>query len=337
MMNSIPVPVAGMKRRRSPDASVGTAKRHAAFPAIASAAFLLFLSGCGMTFMPDNSYRRSLASEADVLAAIGQDEDKIKQVQAMLQRFDFGIESNEPKKDQPMPEELPNVDLALDDKRKTLKLRVGNHTITYTYVSRVIQEIRNLYDWEEDDDDDFDVDDDDDIEEEVDESDDDAFVIDEDTLAHDIVLNMVVENLYMHAKGGSPPPYHSVFNAMGWGFDGIETLSELDDGGDLLNQVMTLTYPAKFTCVELDEEGKPIQEEQLPPGWAHPCYARFVPLLDVIDAPPLVPGMMHRHKRCVMDRFNTVHSAVKRKMEKDERLEAIRQAEAMRADRQSEG
>merc|ERR1719199_1787022 len=61
--------------------------------------------------MPDNSYRRSLASEADVLAAIGQDEDKIKQVQAMLQRFDFGIESNEPKKD-PMPEELPNVDLA---------------------------------------------------------------------------------------------------------------------------------------------------------------------------------------------------------------------------------
>ena len=337
MMNSIPVPVAGMKRRRSPDASVGTAKRHAAFPAIASAAFLLFLSGCGMTFMPDNSYRRSLASEADVLAAIGQDEDKIKQVQAMLQRFDFGIESNEPKKDQPMPEELPNVDLALDDKRKTLKLRVGNHTITYTYVSRVIQEIRNLYDWEEDDDDDFDVDDDDDIEEEEEESDDDAFVIDEDTQAHDIVLNMVVENLYMHAKGGSPPPYHSVFNAMGWGFDGIETLSELDDGGDLLNQVMTLTYPAKFTCVELDEEGKPIQEEQLPPGWAHPCYARFVPLLEVIDAPPLVPGMMHRHKRCVMDRFNTVHSAVKRKMEKDERLEAIRQAEAMRADRQSEG
>ena len=330
---SVLVPVAGMKRRRSPDASGGTAKRHAAF---ASTAFLLFLSGCGMTFMPNHSYRRSLASEADVLAAIGQDEDKIKQVQAMLQRFDFGIESNEPKKDQPMPEELPNVDLALDDKRKTLKLRVGNHTITYTYVSRVIQEIRNLYDWEEDDDDDFDIDDDDDIEEEDEESDDDAFVIDEDTLAHDIVLNMVVENLYMHAKGGSPPPYHSVFNAMGWGFDGIETLSELDDGGDLLNQVMTLTYPAKFTCVELDEEGKPIQEEQLPPGWAHPCYARFVPLLEVIDAPPLVPGMMHRHKRCVMDRFNTVHSAVKRKMEKDERLEAIRQAEEMRDARQSE-
>ena len=137
--------------------------------------------------MPNHGYRRSLASEADVLAAIGQDEDKIKQVQAMLQKFDFGIESDEPKKEKPVAEELPAVDLALDDKRKTLKLRVGNHTITYTYVSRVIQEIRNLYDWEEDDDDDFDIDDDDDVEDEDEESDDDAFVIDEDTLAHDIV------------------------------------------------------------------------------------------------------------------------------------------------------
>lgn len=166
--------------------------------------------------------------------------------------------------------------------------------------------------------------------------DDDAFIIDEDTLAHDILLNMVVEKLYIYTKAGNPHSYFSVFNEMEWEFDGMEKLMELDDGGDLLQHVLTLTYPAKFTCVELDENGKPIREEQLPPGWAHPCYARLVPLLEVIDAPSPLPNMMHRHKRVIMDRFNTVHSAVKRKIEKEERLKAMRLAEEMRADKLTE-
>ena len=279
-----------------------------------------------------------------MLAATGRDAEKIKEVETLLRRFELDTdedniaeEKTQGTKDPSTIRKAPiaKVDLALDDQRQTLQLKIGNYSYTYTYISRIVQEMRNLYSSLGDDDEDFDVDDDD-FKDEEEEEDDDMFVIDEDTLTHDILLNMVVEKLYTYTKAGNPHSYFSVFSELGWEFHGMEKLMELDDGGDLLQQVLTLTYPAKFTCVELDENGKPIKEEKLPPGWAHPCYARLVPLLEVIDAPSPLPDMMHRHKRVIMDRFNTVHSAVKRKIEKDERLEAVRQADEMRAAKQSE-
>ena len=55
-----------------------------------------------------------------------------------------------------------------------------------------------------------------------------------------------------------------------------------------------------------------------------------MPLLDVIDNVVVLPNMMFRYKESIMNRFNQLHSAVKKKLDEDERKEALRKAKEAR-------
>ena len=145
---------AGMKRRRSLDVGADSIKRNSRLPALASVV-LLFALGINSPFIPDNTtpkFRRGLIDDPDVRAASGRDAEKIKQVETLLRRFELDTDEDKiaEEKTQGTKDPLtirkapvPKVDLALDDQRQTLQLRIGNYSYTYTYISRFVKEMRN--------------------------------------------------------------------------------------------------------------------------------------------------------------------------------------------------
>ena len=179
------------------------------------------------------------------------------------------------------------------------------------------EEDKSKDDEKEDDDDGFDDD----------EVGDDDYV--EEKLEHEELFKEIVDHLYAAYTSGTSPGYLETYAEHGWGFAGIENI---DNSWGLRDQVQTIAYPEKFSCAIVDEEsGKPkiklTEEEE---EEEKRCFVRLMPLLDVIDDVIAIPDMMFRYKQSIMDRFNQLHSAVKKKLDEDERKEAIRKANEAR-------
>ena len=177
-----------------------------------------------------------------------------------------------------------------------------------------------------DDDDDDEIDDDDDGFDD-DEVGDDDYV--EEILEHEELFKTIVDHLYAAYTAGTSPAYLETYAEHGWGFAGIE---DIDNSWGLLDQVRKIAYPEKFSCAIVDEESKKpkiklTEEEEKE---EKRCFVRLMPLLDVIDDVVAIPDMMFRYKQSIMDRFNQLHSAVKKKLDDDERKEAIRKANEAR-------
>lgn len=150
----------------------------------------------------------------------------------------------------------------------------------------------------------------------------------EEKLEHEELFKEVVDHLYAAYTSGTSPSYLETFAEHGWGFAGIEGIN---DWG-LRDQVKTIAYPEKFSCAIVDEKTektkiKLTEEEE---EEEKRCFVRLMPLLEVIDDVVVIPDMMFRYKQSVMDRFNQLHSAVKKKLDEDERKEAIRKANEAR-------
>lgn len=179
------------------------------------------------------------------------------------------------------------------------------------------EEDKSKDDEKEDDDDGFDDD----------EVGDDDYV--EEKLDHEELFKEVVDHLYVAYTSGTSPGYLETFAEHGWGFAGIE---DIDNSLGLRDQVKTIAYPEKFSCAILDEEtDKPkikLNEEE--EEEEKRCFVRLMPLLDVIDDVVVLPDLLFRYKKCLMDRFNQLHSAVKKKLDEDQRKEAIRKANEAR-------
>ena len=157
--------------------------------------------------------------------------------------------------------------------------------------------------------------------------DDDDYV--EEILEHEALFNGIVEHLYAAYKAGTSPSYLETFAEHGWGFAGIEDVA--NEWG-LLDQVRTIAYPEKFTCTILDPETErpKIKLTEDDKEDEKRCHVRLMPLLDVIDNVVVLPNMMFRYKESIMNRFNQLHSAVKKKLDEDERKEALRKAKEAR-------
>lgn len=151
----------------------------------------------------------------------------------------------------------------------------------------------------------------------------------EEKLDHEVLFKEVVDHLYAAYTSGASPGYLETFAEHGWGFAGMDAI---DNSWGLRDQVKTIAYPEKFSCAVLDEEtDKPkiklTEEEE---EEEKRCFVRLMPLLEVIDDVIVLPHMKFRYKQSIMDRFNQLHSAVKKKLDEDERKEALRKANEAR-------
>ena len=211
-------------------------------------------------------------------------------------------------------------------------------TSQYSRVRRILRED------EEEDDDDLDDDDeyldDDDNRTNQEAADDRAFnVVDpneQNIAAIDNVMDEIIEHLYSkanHIRGHSPigpaddtataPSYLEIFKAHGWRFDGLDQVQD----PDLLQQVHQMRYPSRFACTIIDKETGEAKKKEVDVQ----CYRRLTPLLDVMDATPdAIPDMKDRYRRSIMDRFNMVHTAVRKRIGDDIREERKKRAEEMR-------